>query len=65
VIDDSSITIKFRDRKQAEVKFFNFSTAVNKQTGQTTRVFEGEIVWTMEKQGNVWKIIKEEKQEKI
>ncbi len=65
VIEDSSIRIEFRNRKQAEVKFFNFSTAVNKQTGQTTRVFEGDVVWTMEKQGNVWKIIKEEKQEKI
>jgi len=65
VVEDSRITIEFRNRKQAEVKFFNFSTAVNKQTGQTTRVFEGDIVWTMEKQGDIWKIIKEEKQEKI
>ncbi|MDH5466856.1 MAG: protein kinase [Candidatus Aminicenantes bacterium] len=65
VIDDSSISIEFKSRTQAVVKFLNYSTAIDKQTGQTTRVFEGDVVWTMEKQGNVWKIIKEEKQDKI
>ena len=63
VIED--ISIEFKNRKQAEVKFLNYSTAVNKQTGQTTLVFEGELIWTMEKQGKDWKIIKEEKREKI
>lgn len=57
----ADIKITFRDRTHAEVKFTNFSTAVSKQTGQTARLYEGEIVWTMEKQGKVWKIIKEEK----
>ena len=64
VIDASSISIKFIDRSHAEAKFFNFSTAISKQTGQRTKVFEGEIIWTMEKQGKVWKIIKEDKKEK-
>lgn len=64
VVDESSISIKFKDRSHAEAKFFNFSTAVSKQTGQRTKVFEGEVIWTMEKQGNVWKIIKEDKKEK-
>ena len=65
VIDNSSIRIEFKNRKQAEVKFFNFSTAVDKQTGLTTRIFEGEVIWAMEKQGKDWKIINEEKQDRI
>jgi tRNA A-37 threonylcarbamoyl transferase component Bud32/tetratricopeptide (TPR) repeat protein len=61
IVDKASISIRFRARRRAEVKFSNFSTAVNKQTGQRTKVFEGEIIWTMEKQGDVWKITKEDK----
>jgi hypothetical protein len=64
VIEDSSISIEFKNRTQAEVKFFNFSSAVSKQTGQSERIFEGDIIWTMEKQGDTWKIIKEEKRER-
>jgi serine/threonine protein kinase len=61
IVDKASISIRLRDRRHADVKFSNFSTAVNKQTGQLTKVFEGQVIWTMEKQGNVWKIIKEDK----
>jgi len=61
VIDESRISIKFKDRNHAEANFSNFSTAVNKQTGQRTKVFEGQVIWAMEKQGNVWKITKEDK----
>ncbi|HEB34812.1 hypothetical protein LCGC14_0599380 [marine sediment metagenome] len=61
IVDKASISIRFSDRKHAEVKFSNFSTAVNKQTGQRTMIFEGQVIWTMEKQGNVWKITKEDK----
>jgi len=61
IVDKASISIRFRDRRHADVKFSNFSTAVNKQTGQRTKVFEGQVIWTMEKQGNVWKITKEDK----
>lgn len=61
IVDKASISIRFRDRRHAEVKFSNFSTAVNKQTGQKENIFEGEIIWTMEKQGNIWKITKEDK----
>ncbi|MGD2245967.1 MAG: serine/threonine-protein kinase [Candidatus Aminicenantes bacterium] len=63
-IDDKRISIEFTDRKHAEVKFYNFSTAISKQTGQPARIFEGDVIWTMEKQGKVWKIIKENKQER-
>ncbi len=63
-VDNSGITIDFKNRKTAEVKFFIFSSAVSKQTGQRERIFEGDIIWTMEKQGDTWKIIKEEKQER-
>lgn len=61
IVDKASISIRFKDRRHADVKFSNFSTAVNKQTGQRTKVFEGQVIWTMEKQGNVWKITKEDK----
>ena len=61
IVDTASISIRFKDRRHADVKFSNFSTAVNKQTGQRTKVFEGQVIWTMEKQGNVWKITKEDK----
>jgi len=64
VIEDSSISIEFKNRTQAEVKFFNFSSAVSKQTGQRERIFEGDIIWTMEKQGDIWRIITEEKRER-
>jgi tRNA A-37 threonylcarbamoyl transferase component Bud32/tetratricopeptide (TPR) repeat protein len=61
IVDKASISIRFRTRRRAEVKFSNFSTAVNKQTSQRTKVFEGEVIWTMDKQGDVWKITKEDK----
>jgi len=59
---NENITITFKDRTHAEVKFFNFSTAVNKYSGQRERIYEGNITWTMEKQGKDWKIIKEDRQ---
>ncbi len=61
IVDKASISIRMKDRRHADVKFSNFSTAVNKQTGQRTKIFEGQVIWTMEKQGNVWKITKEDK----
>jgi serine/threonine-protein kinase len=64
VVDESGISIDFKNRKTAQVKFFNFSSAISKQTGQRERIFEGEIIWTLEKQGDTWKIIKEEKRER-
>jgi tetratricopeptide (TPR) repeat protein len=61
IVDKASISIRLKDRRHADVKFSNFSTAVSKQTGQRIKVFEGQIIWTMEKQGNVWKITREDK----
>lgn len=63
VIEGASIRITFKDRTNAEVKFTNFSTAISKQTRQPVKIFEGEIIWTMQKQGDVWKIIREDKRE--
>ncbi len=60
----SSITynpIVFKGRNRAEVRFSYMSTAVSQKSGKRVQVFEGEIVWIMEKQGKVWKIISEEK----
>ncbi len=63
IIEEASITITFKDRSNAEVKFTNFSTAISKQTRQPVKIFEGQIIWTMQKQGDVWKIIREDKRE--
>lgn len=63
VIEEASITITFKDRSNAEVKFSNFSTAISKQTRQPVKIFEGQIIWTIQKQGNLWKIIREDKRE--
>ena len=60
----SSITynpIIFQGRNRAEVRFSYMSTAVGKKSGKRVQIFEGEIIWIMEKQGNAWKIISEEK----
>ena len=60
----SSITyspIVFKGRNRAEVRFSYMSTAVGKKSGKRVQVFEGEIIWIMEKQGTAWKIISEEK----
>ena len=59
---NENITITFKDRTHAEVKFFNFSTAVSKYSGQRERIYEGNITWAMEKQGKNWKIIREDRQ---
>lgn len=53
--------IVFKGRNRAEVRFSYMSTAVGKKSGKSVQIFEGEIVWIMEKQGNAWKIISEEK----
>ena len=53
--------IVFKGRNRAEVRFSYMSTAVGKKSGKSVQIFEGEIVWIMEKQGKVWKIISEEK----
>jgi hypothetical protein len=53
--------IVFISRNRAEVRFSYMSTAVGKKSGKSVQIFEGEIIWIMEKQGNAWKIISEEK----
>ena len=55
----SNISVEFKDRKNAEVSFTYMSTAVYKKTGLKKTIFSGTKTWTMEKQGNTWKIIDE------
>ncbi len=59
---NENITIKFQDRTHVEVKFYNLSTADNKYTAQREKIYEGNITWTIERQGKNWKIIKEDRQ---
>lgn len=59
----SDVSYVFRDRTHAEVSFAYMSTAVYRKTGQQTFVFQGTKVWTLEKQGESWKITKEETRE--
>lgn len=53
--------IVFKGRNTAEVRFSYMSFAISKKSGKRVQVFEGEIVWIMEKQGKAWKIMSEEK----
>jgi tRNA A-37 threonylcarbamoyl transferase component Bud32/tetratricopeptide (TPR) repeat protein len=55
----STYNFKFKDRNHVDVSFSYISTAVSKRTASRTMVFEGVKIWTMEKQGDEWKIIKE------
>lgn len=55
----SSISVEFQNRRQALVRFSNLLTALNINTGKKVS-FEKAKIWTMEKQENSWKIIKEE-----
>lgn len=56
----SDVSIDFKDRNTAEVSFSYIATAVLKTTGQKRPIYQGAKVWTLEKQGDSWKIIKEE-----
>ncbi len=56
----SNFQVKFKDRSHAEASFSYISTAVSKKDGSPASVFQGVKIWTMEKQGNDWKIMKEE-----
>jgi len=55
----SIVSFKLKDRSHAEVSFSYMSTAVSKRTGQKATLFGDIKTWTMEKQGNTWKIISE------
>lgn len=56
----SGVSVSFQDRQLATVEFSSLVTALNKNTGKRMS-FEKITVWTVEKQQNTWKIIKEEK----
>jgi len=55
----SIVSFKLKDRSHVEVSFSYMSTAVSKRTGQKATLFGDIKTWTMEKQGNTWKIISE------
>lgn len=55
----SIVSFKLKDRSHVEVSFSYMSTAVSKRTGQKATLFGDIKTWTMEKQGNSWKIISE------
>lgn len=55
----SIVSFKLKDRSHVEVSFSYMSTAVSKRTGQKATIFGDIKTWTMEKQGNSWKIISE------
>jgi len=57
----SNVQVKVKDRNHAEVTFSYISLAVYKKDGSRTTVFEGVKIWTMEKIGDAWKIMREGK----
>ncbi len=52
----SAAAINFNDLKHATASFSHLLTGVDRDTGQRRVIFEGAETWTMEKQGNAWKI---------
>ncbi len=54
------VSIEFKGRNNAEVSLVYIATAVIRSTGQKRPIHQGTKVWTLEKQGDSWKIIKEE-----
>lgn len=57
IVDISKIRIEFIDTDKAQVSFPKLLSAVHTQTGKRSIVFEGEMIWVMEKQANGWKIV--------
>ena len=52
----SNISVKFINMRQATVSFSHILTAVSKNTGQNSIVFEGMKTWKIQKKGRAWKI---------
>ncbi len=53
----SNVSIRFTNNNRAVVTFPSLVSAVPKATGRKKVIFEGDVTLTMEKQGNVWKIV--------
>lgn len=53
----SKVDVRFTDNNRAVVTFPSLVSAVPKATGRKKVIFEGDVTLTMERQGNVWKIV--------
>jgi serine/threonine protein kinase len=53
----SKVTVRFTNNNRAVVTFPSLVSAVPKATGRKRVIFEGDVSISMEKQGNVWKIV--------
>jgi tRNA A-37 threonylcarbamoyl transferase component Bud32/tetratricopeptide (TPR) repeat protein len=53
----SKVDVRFTNNNRAVVTFPSLVSAVPKATGRKKVIFEGDVTLTMEKQGNVWKIV--------
>jgi len=53
----SKVSVRFANNNRAVVTFPSLVSAVPKATGRKKIIFEGDVSLTMEKQGNVWKIV--------
>ncbi|MGD9345130.1 MAG: serine/threonine-protein kinase [Candidatus Aminicenantes bacterium] len=54
----SKVDVRFENNNLAVVSFPSLVSAVPKATGRKKVIFEGDVTLTMEKQGDVWKIIR-------
>ena len=57
IADIAKIRIEFSDTNKAQVSFPKLLSAVDTTTGKRDIVFEGEVIWVMEKQPDGWKIV--------
>jgi hypothetical protein len=53
----SKVSVRFTSNNRAVVTFPSLVSAVPKATRRKKIIFEGDVSLTMEKQGNVWKIV--------
>lgn len=53
----SKVNVRFTNNNRAVVTFPSLVSAVPKATGRKKVIFEGDVTLTMERQGNVWKIV--------
>jgi len=54
----SDVAIQFKDKDTAEVRFSNITTGIPIGQEQSRVIFEGSYLWTIERQGDDWKIIR-------
>jgi hypothetical protein len=54
----SDVAIQFKDKDMAEVSFSNITTGIPIGQERSRVIFEGSYLWTIERHGADWKIVR-------